>query len=751
MKKQDMITKSIPQIFKDNICTLFNLLNFLIAVALACVGAWSNMFFICIIILNITIGIFQEIKAKKLVEELSLLSIPYADVLRDGKEMHISINEVETGDILLLSSGNQICADCIVISGEMEVNESLLTGESDPIVKKSGDSLLSGSAVISGKCEAKAIHTGNDNYASQIANEVKKMKKQSSELVSSMRKVTKLTGFFIVPLGIMLFLEAFLLRHDSIFDSVVNTSAGLLGMLPKGLFLLISIGLASGIIRLSQKKVLVQDLYSLESLAHVDVLCLDKTGTLTEGRMMIEKVISLDNDIPFGKLIGSFLKITDDNNATFMALRDYFSPNDEYKFISKIPFSSDRKWSSATFENGTTLVIGAPEKLSSGYVDDSISSEISNGKRVLLAGIVNGDVTKDSKFDNIKIIAGIVIIDPVRKNAKDTIAYFIEQGVDIKIISGDNPLTVSSVATTAGVPNASKYIDMSVVNDNDLSGIVNEYSVFGRVTPQQKRMLVNALQEQGHKVAMTGDGVNDLLAMKESDCSIAVGSGSDAARQSAKLVLLESDFGVLRDVLAEGRRVVNNVTKSAGVFFIKTLYSIALCLFCIIFNKEFTFLPIQITLIDLAIEGYPAFFLSFEPNDRKVKGKFLYTAIMKALPNAISIVLFYIVITSISATLGLNDGQLNFVLYTVIGAMGIDAVVKSCYPFNKLRLFLAATTSVGFYTAMILFHTILHLPFPDMNLIVISVIMVAASVLIERIITLVSRKLIKKKIKNLSS
>ena len=391
MNAQEPITKTTGQILKDNICTLFNLFNFLIAIALACVGAWTNLFFILIIILNVVIGIAQELKAKKLVEELSLLTMPMCDVIRRQQHLHISIQEVEKGDILLLESGKQICADSTVLSGELEVNESLLTGESDPVIKKPGDSLLSGSSVISGKCQAEIIHVGDENYASQIANEVKKLKQVNSELLLSMRKVTRFTSWFIIPLGILLFLEAFFLRGEIMYDAVVTTAAGLLGMLPKGLVLLISIGLAAGIIRLSKQNVLVQDLYSLENLAHVDVICLDKTGTITQGRMQVEEAILLDSGtpVPFETMMGAFLCNTDDNNATFQAMKEYFQPVEGVEVPAKIPFSSERKWSAVTLDGIGTLVVGAPERLCKGKLPDVVTKVMKEGKRVLLAGLTD--------------------------------------------------------------------------------------------------------------------------------------------------------------------------------------------------------------------------------------------------------------------------------------------------------------------------------------------------------------------------
>ena len=525
------------------------------------------------------IGIAQELKAKRLIEKLTLLSQSNAKIERNGELRSVPIAEVQEQDILLLESGNQICADAVVTDGGIEVNESLLTGESDAVYKKAGDSLLSGSSVISGTCRATVLRVGSDSYASKLTKEAKKTKAMHSELVGSMQKVTRLTSFCIVPLGILLFVEALLFRDSSMYDAVVGTSAGLLGMLPKGLYLLISVSLAAGIITLSKKNVLVQDLYSLENLAHVDVLCLDKTGTLTEGKMQVEKadLFPGTDAEKFHEWMGNFLTHTQDNNATFQAMHAYFKGMDTLSVTDQIPFSSDRKWSAMTFAGAGTFVTGAPEKLCPDQMPPEITAYQKEGKRVLLAGITQQPVQKGQPLPEVQLLAVIVLTDPLRANAAKTIANFQKEGVSVKLISGDNPVTASAVAQKAGILHGDRWVDMRTVEESEIDAAAQRYTVFGRVTPQQKKQLIQAFHRQKHTVAMTGDGVNDLLALKEADCSISVGQGSDAARQTAQLVLLDSDFAVLKDVLLEGRRVVHNVTRSAGVFFIKTLYSVLLC------------------------------------------------------------------------------------------------------------------------------------------------------------------------------
>lgn len=653
-------TKTIPQILRDNICTVFNALNLMIAIALAAVGAWKNILFILIILVNTIVGIVHEIKAKKQIERLTLLAQPVVTVIHRGKEENIRPEEIKKGDILVLASGSAICTDCVLQEGRLEVNEAILTGESEPVIKLPGDRLLSGSSVIAGRCLAKAECGTDECFTSKMVNEVKKTKSVSSELLSSMKKVTKFTSFLIVPLGILLFAQAFFYRGEMLDASVVTTSAGLLGMLPKGLVLLISIGLAVGVIRLSKKNVLVRDLHSLENLAHCDVVCLDKTGTLTEGSLEVEDVFPEIDEDEFKRLMATYIVHTDDNNSTYHALYERFLDEEFYDVTAATPFSSDRKWSSVTLADGRTLVLGAPDKL--------------------------------------------------RKNAAQTVRYFYDQGIDVKVISGDNPVAAAAVARLSGVRNTDLVADATGLDEKELTRLAETHTVFGRVTPEQKKILIGALQKSGHKVAMTGDGVNDLLAMRQADCSAAMGNGSDAAKQTAQLVLLDSDFAVLRDVISEGRRVINNLTKAAGVFFIKTIYSVLLSILCLILNIDFPFIPIQITLIDAVIEAFPAFFMSFERNDRKVEGTFLGSAIRSALPNSIAIFLGCIAVFLAAPHFGVDHEQMNLIMYLTVGIISLAGVVKASLPFNRLHVFLSVSSVLGFFCAVLLFAPLLQLP-----------------------------------------
>ena len=711
---EEKTVKSNWEIISGNVFTLFNLYNFLIAIALMSVGAYSNLAFMLIIILNICIGSFQEIHAKNMVAKLSVLTVSKVDVIRDGKEKSIGVDEVVLDDITILNMGNQISSDSVVIDGKIEVNESLLTGESDTIVKMPGDKLYSGSYVVSGKCYAKVEKVGKDNLAAEITLKSKKHKKVNSELLNSMRKVTRLTSFIIIPVGVLLFVQAFFFRDQVIKSSVVSTAAALLGMLPKGLVLLISISLATGVIKLAKKKVLVQDLYSVETLAHVDTLCLDKTGTITEGKMQVSNVETFNEEImpiSVNQALSAFVNEIGDNNGTFQALKEYFKGNDNFEVDYKNSFSSERKWSSISFKDIGSIIVGAPERLtakSNFEIKENMIEAQKQGKRVLLVGF-SKDVVEDILPD-IEIVAAIELSDPLRKNAKEMLGFFKGEGVTVKVISGDNPLTVSSIAKQAGLEDYESYIDLSTIeSDDEIIDLVDEYSIFARVSPNQKSLLVQALQAKGHTVAMTGDGVNDVIALRQADCSITLPEASDVAKQVSQIVLLNSDFSVLKDVLMEGRRVVNNITNVATIFFIKTLYSVMLSILNIITCTAFPFIPIQITLVDLAIEGYTSFFISFEPNGKQIKEKFLKSVLKNSFPYSVVIIINIIVLYFLAPALGIAEPKMTTLMYYMIGFTSILAVIRVCRPFNKMRVFLCTTTAIGFFVATILFRNLLHL------------------------------------------
>ena len=682
---------------------------------LACVHAYTNMVFILIIIVNVLIGIIQEIHGKNLVKKLSILTTAKTKVIRDGKEEEINIDEIVLDDVILLQQGDQIPSDSYVLDGEIEVNESLLTGESDTILKQKNSKLLSGSYVISGKCYAKIEKVGDDNFANKIINATKKHKQVNSELLNSMKKVTNFTSFVIIPVGVILFVQAYMFRANDLQQSVVATAAALLGMLPKGFVLLTSISLESGVIKLAKKKVLVQDLYSVETLAHVDTLCLDKTGTITEGKMKVIDIEKYNEDLlpdTIENIMSAYTKVTDDSNATFIALKNYFKGGAKYEKLSDISFSSERKWSSVTFKDIGTIIVGAPEKLiikANIELPKIILDAQKDGKRVLCIAYTKEHLKSD-ELPNLTIISSIVLADPLRKNAKEMLGYFKTQAVDIKIISGDNPVTVSTIAKMAGLQEYESYIDLSTLkSDDEIIDIVDKYSIFARVLPHQKSIIVKALQAKGHQVAMTGDGVNDVIALREADLSITLPEANDAAKQVSQIVMLNEDFSVLKDVLMEGRRVVNNLTNVARIFFIKTIYSILVSIFCILTNTAFPFIPIQITLIDLAIEAYTSFFISFEPNGKPVQGIFLHTVLRNATPFALVITLNIIVLTFLAPVLEIAQSSLVTIMYLLIGFVSILAVLEVCIPFNKLHVFLFSTTFLGFFTAVYLFRNLLHI------------------------------------------
>ena len=644
----ETVTRSRGRIVRDHLFTLFNLLNFAIAGLLFAVGAYSNMLFIAIIIANIVIGIAQDWKAKRLVDELSILNRPTVRVLRDGREQRIEAARLVRDDQMILDSGCQICSDGQVEEGVIEVNESLLTGESDPVTKQKGDELYSGSFVVSGRARARVVHVGAENYAARLVNEARKEKKVESELIGSMGKVTRFTSMLIVPLGIALYLEAVFLRQSPAEEAVVSSAAALLGMLPKGLVLLISVSLASGVIRLARKKILVQNIYSLETLAHVDTLCLDKTGTLTDGNLRVRRVIPLAG-LPQGEmdaLVSSYLAASPDNNATFRALQEAFPAREIYHPMQQIPFSSARKWGNVSLAGAGTVFVGAPERLLD-PLPENLAEELAKGRRVVAVGY-SGSLWEDAENlpSRIQPLYGVVLEDTIRPGTKETLTFFEREGVDIRVISGDHIKTVSMTAKRAGLRRWQDAVDLSALEgEPDYDALCRDYAVFARVTPGQKRELVRALRRQGHKVAMTGDGVNDLMALREADCSIAVADGSDASRQLAQVVLLDSDFTHLPQVVMEGRRVIHNVTRTAAVFFIKTIYSTLVSILCLAAGIPFPFIPIQITLVDACIEAWPSFLTILEADTSRIRGSFLRTALNKALPFGLTVTVMIAVVS----------------------------------------------------------------------------------------------------------
>ncbi len=703
--------KTNIEIIKENVFTLFNALNFLLAFLLLLVGAYSNMAFIAIIILNIIIGIVQEIRARNLVSQLTILSNKPVKVIRDGQETTVASTDLVLGDLILLEGGDQVPSDARVVEGSSELNESLLTGESDAILKQKDDDLLSGSYLTSGQLLAEIVHVGDDNYAEQLVAETKSQPYARSELTEAIKKIAKFTSYIIIPLGIVLFLQAFLLRSDAVDVAVINSVAALIGMLPKGLVLLISLALSTAVLKLGKQHVLVQNMYAVEALAHMDTLCLDKTGTITQGKMSVEGIYPLANvsQQELGEKLANYTAASMDSNLTMSALKQHFEDQSATVGAAQVmPFSSERKWGAITFETAETIFVGAPEYLLNEMIDEIITAQ-NEGLRVLLVGQSTnalGDDQPDIADMGIQPIGYITLSDPIRPNSKSTMAFFQNEGVDIKIISGDNPQTVARVAKNAGLEGSTQAIDMSQIQDEkSVRQAAHQYNVFGRVSPQQKKLLVAELQEAHHIVGMTGDGVNDILALSQADLSIAMAEGDGATRQMADLILVNSDFGDLPAVISEGRRVVNNITRSSSVFFIKTIYSLIVTLICIALNFPFPFIPLQITMIDAFIEGYPAFFMSFEPNNQQVKERFLPKSLAAALPSALTVSVA-IFASLVMVKLGMIDFETARTFdYVMLTGVSLFAVWQSCFPFNKLRLFLASTATLAMLAvALVLPH-----------------------------------------------
>lgn len=631
-------TKSIKTIVRENIFTLFNLINILLGVAVFCVGSYKNLLFLIVIFCNTAISIIQEINSKKAVDKLSILAQAKVNCIRDGEKQEIGINSIVLDDLLMLETGNQIVADSIILEGEVEVNESFITGESDVIYKRKGDTLLSGSFVVSGKCKAEVIHIGDENYTSKISSGAKYVKKVNSEIMKSLNGIIKIVSIAIVPIGILLFFNQLGLTENSFKNAVVNTVAAIIGMIPEGLVLLTSTVLAVSVIRLSKRKVLVQELYCIETLARVDTLCLDKTGTITEGTMEVNDIIEITKSKEeLEEILSEIASASDDNNSTIEAIRAKYKNKEKWKVINKVPFSSQKKWSGVSFKDKGSYIIGAPEFVLREKYDEYKEriEKYSNDYRVIIVANSEGDFIEKELPDKLEVLGFVLISDVIRKEANKTLKYFKEQGVNIKIISGDNPITVSKIAKRAGVENSEKYINMQEIKTKEqLEKAAKEYTIFGRVTPVQKKELVQALKKEGHTVAMTGDGVNDVLALKEADCSIAMASGSDATRNVAELVLLDSNFASMPEIVLEGRRTINNIERSATLFLVKTIYAGILAIIFLFVNMPYPFMPIQLTLISTVTIGIPSFVLALEPNKERIKGKFLRNVISRALRNS---------------------------------------------------------------------------------------------------------------------
>lgn len=699
--------KTTKEIVISNVFTYFNLIFLVITILLIMVGSFRNLTFLPIIIGNTVIGIVQEIRAKKTLEKMSLLNAPHADVIRNGSVKQISTDELVKDDVILLTAGKQICADAVVISGNIQVNESLLTGEADEVEKTEGSTLMSGSFVVSGECYARLEKVGNESYISKLSLEAKSMGgKEQSEMIRSINLIVKWVGIVIIPIGLILFWQSHFVNGESITKSVTSTVAAIIGMIPEGLYLLTTVALALSTMKLARKKVLLHDMKSIETLARVDVLCVDKTGTITEPDMKLKEIFLCKNSGADGtqtaltldelkSLILDYANASVDNNATMLALKAYAAEaltNNTSALhrtaVSQQAFSSSLKYGSVTFSDGTYL-LGAPEFIMHddfARIEEEIIPYADKGDRVLLFARYDGENVENGINGSVTPLGFVALANPIRANAVKTFEYFKSQGVAIKVISGDNPRTVSRIAIQAGIESAESFVDAATLDTEDkIADAVNKYTVFGRVTPKQKKQLVKALQAKGHTVAMTGDGVNDILAMKDADCSVAMASGSEAAAQAAQVVLLDSDFAHMPDVVYEGRRVVNNIQRSASLFLVKNIFSLLLSLFSVILMVTYPLEPAQVSLISMFTIGVPGFLLALEQNKDRIKGHFITNVMLKALPGGLTDVIAVGALVVCGEVFCISDASIGTIATLVLSVVGFMILFKISEPLNGMK------------------------------------------------------------------
>lgn len=699
--------KTTKEIVVSNVFTYFNLIFLVITILLIMVGSFRNLTFLPIIIGNTVIGIVQEIRAKKTLEKMSLLNAPHADVIRNGSVKQISTEELVKDDVILLTAGKQICADAVVISGNIQVNESLLTGEADEVEKTEGSTLMSGSFVVSGECYARLEKVGNESYISKLSLEAKSMGgKEQSEMIRSINLIVKWVGIVIIPIGLILFWQSHFVNGESITKSVTSTVAAIIGMIPEGLYLLTTVALALSTMKLARKKVLLHDMKSIETLARVDVLCVDKTGTITEPDMKLKEIFLCKNSGADGtqtaltldelkSLILDYANASVDNNATMLALKAYAADtltNNTSALhrtaVSQQAFSSSLKYGSVTFSDGTYL-LGAPEFIMHedfARIEEEIIPYADKGDRVLLFARYDGENVENGINGSVTPLGFVALANPIRENAVKTFEYFKSQGVAIKVISGDNPRTVSRIAIQAGIESAESFVDAATLDTEDkIADAVNKYTVFGRVTPKQKKQLVKALQAKGHTVAMTGDGVNDILAMKDADCSVAMASGSEAAAQAAQVVLLDSDFAHMPDVVYEGRRVVNNIQRSASLFLVKNIFSLLLSLFSVILMVTYPLEPAQVSLISMFTIGVPGFLLALEPNNDRINGHFITNVMLKALPGGLTDVIAVGALVVCGEVFCISDASIGTIATLVLSVVGFMILFKISEPLNGMK------------------------------------------------------------------
>ncbi|EMF0150862.1 cation-translocating P-type ATPase [Enterococcus hirae] len=704
--------KTNKQIVLQNIFTYFNLIFIVLAVLLCLVSSYKNLTFLPVILANTGIAIYQEIRSKKILDNLSVLNAAKVTVVRNGVANKIDMEELVLDDVILLETGQQIPADGYVLDGKLQVNEALLTGEADEIVKEVDDYLMSGSFVVSGKAYVRLDKVGYDSYISQLTAKAKKMGGgEQSEMIASLNKLIKWIGIIIIPIGITLFSQSYFFNGNTIKESVVAMEAALIGMIPEGLYLLTTIALAMSAARLAKQRVLLHDMKSIETLARVNILCVDKTGTITEDQMSVQKLVIAKNEqaeqqaTRIQELISDYAKAMANDNATMQAIKTYFNKPTDQEPLSILPFSSVQKFSSVTFADGV-YVLGAPEMVLRERfetVKNEFSQYADQGYRVLVFGSYQGKLSEALLEAEVIPLAYLLIANPIRKEAPDTFAYFKEQGVAIKVISGDNPQTVSTVALQAGIANADQYIDVSQLAEEDYLSAVEKYTVFGRVKPEQKMQFVQLLKQK-NTVAMTGDGVNDILAMKEADCSIAMASGNEATIQAAQVALLDSDFSRMPEIVAEGRRVVNNIERSASLFLVKNIFSFLLSVFSVLFALTYPLEPSQITLISLFTIGLPSFLLALEENKNRIEGKFIVNVLEKAIPGGLTDMTVVGTLVVGGVILHLNKTDVSTASTMLLTAVGFLVLYKICHPLNQFRGRIILFCAAGILFSVVFLH-----------------------------------------------
>lgn len=710
-------TRTEKQIVLKNSLTFFNFIFVILAACLIAVGSYKDMLFLAIAVANTLIGIFQEIRSKRTIDKMTLMAERKYTVIRGGKKLSLSSDMLVRDDIVEFGAGDQICADAVVVAGQAQLNEALVTGEADALQKSEGESLLSGSFVVAGRCRARLTRVGAQSYVSRLTIEAKKdVRMAKSEMMESLSRLIRVIGIALVPMGVALFMKQYFVLHMEIASAVESTVAALIGMIPEGLFLLTSVALAVSVVRLSRKKVLTQDMNCIETLARIDVLCVDKTGTITEEKMKAgDPVLLAERDFSLARVrdvLGAYYNLPDGENDTERAMIETYRGGVDWECRMRIPFTSATKWSAAVFEGQGSFVIGAPEFIMGaryGALREAVDMLTSSGYRVLLLAQYDGvpDQAAPLQPNRVYPMALIPLTNRIRPEAPETFRYFAEQGVSVRVISGDNPRTVAEVARQAGVRDAGKWVDAArLKTDEDYAEAVEKYTVFGRVTPDQKRKLVRALQAAGHTVAMTGDGVNDVLALKDADCGIAMASGSDAACRVAQLVLMDSNFRSMPSVVGEGRRVINNIQRAASLFLVKNIFSFLLSLCTLLFNLPYPLVPIQLSMISALTIGAPAFFLALEPNRERVSGRFMLNVLRQAFPGGLANLTIILVLEAFTQVFGFTNAQLCTMAAAILSGIGLLVLFEVSRPLNWKRWLVLGTMTLAIVLCFVAFGTV---------------------------------------------